>query len=271
MMPSSTYNPLLFSSATIRSPASSLSPGARHKCTLDLPLPHAVGEHQPLEGIRDPHSYRTPKALQTHSGESSQHRKLVATWRASANSLSSSPSLGSSAEPSQHSCLGWPTSSLPRADQAASSPVGNNPCCWVMPDIRPHELSSHCYCNALELAHLGHPPLPGILPPACYSQASSIPTLYDHTEEQQGSDRRKPGFIRTEGAPHPFSNQHHQMQCISKTQPCFSCSHPHLSPITQPSHVTRSKCVARLHGRYGFLTSNEAQKMKLWKCPVYSF
>lgn len=87
-------------------------------------------------------------------------------------------------------------------------------------------------------------------------------TLYDHTEEQQESNWREPGFTRTEGAAsHPFPSQHHQMQCISKTQPCSSCSHPHLSPIM--IYVPRSKGAARLHGRNGFLTSNEAQKMKL--------
>ena len=79
-MPSSTHSLLLFSSAIIRRPALSPFPRAQHKHTLDLPLAHATGEHQPLEGIQDARSYHTPdKVLQTRFGDSGHHRKHDAT------------------------------------------------------------------------------------------------------------------------------------------------------------------------------------------------
>lgn len=62
----------------------------------------------------------------------------------------------------------------------------------------------------------------------------------------------------------PTAHQHHQVWYISRNQPSFACSHPHLSPITFICliQVPRSQGVGRLHGKKGFFTSNEAQKIE---------
>lgn len=172
-MSCSTCIPLLFSSA--RTPAFNLSPGAQHQHTH-------FGGAAALRGDWGP-----PLRPATQQGPSGMLWRERPAQKGSCCFASISqltqrlPEPGSPAEPSQHLCLGWPSSSLPRADQVASPAVGNSH--WVTPDIRPHELPGHCCCNGPELAQPGHPLLLGVLLSACYSQTSSILTLYNHTHK----------------------------------------------------------------------------------------
>lgn len=121
MMSFSTHIPLLLPSASLCIQSIPLVMAPAH---LNPPLPHALEDHQPSEGTWHPHSDHTPnKVLQTHSGDSGQHRKGVTAWQVLAKPPSSPLSLGSSAEPSHSTRV----SSVPRAAPGSVLSSGNNP------------------------------------------------------------------------------------------------------------------------------------------------
>lgn len=113
MMPSSTCIPLLFSSAAVRTPAFSLSPRSRHQRTLNPPLPQAVGEHQPSEGLGPPlrpHTRQDPSDTLWRQQPAQKECHCLASTDQPTRLLSKPGKLSRTL--SQHSHLSWPTSSL---------------------------------------------------------------------------------------------------------------------------------------------------------------